>query len=111
MSEPADERKHRIARNETIFREVNERIEEVSGNAPGEHVEFLCECGSRGCAEVVPLTRGEYESLRADPVLFAVLPGHQIPEVEVVVAENHRFLTVRKLAEEQEIARETNPRG
>jgi hypothetical protein len=111
VSSGADERKQRIARNETIFREVNERIEEVSGGAPGEHVEFLCECGSRDCTEVVALTRREYESLRADPVLFAVLPGHQIPEVEVVVAENDRFLTVRKLVEGQEIARETDPRA
>jgi hypothetical protein len=111
VSSDADERKQRIARNETIFREVNERIEEVSANAPGKHVEFLCECGSRECAEVVALTRSEYESLRADPVLFAVLNGHEIPEVEIVVARNDRFLTVRKLVEEQEIARETDPRG
>jgi hypothetical protein len=111
VSSAADERKERIARNETIFREVNERIEEVSANAPGEHVEFLCECGNRDCAEVVALARGEYEGLRADPVLFAVLPGHEIPEVEFVVAENERFLTVRKLTEEQEIARDTDPRA
>jgi hypothetical protein len=111
VSSDADERKQRIARNETIFREVNERIEEVSANAPGKHVEFLCECGDRECAEVIALARGEYEGLRADPVLFAVLPGHEIPEVEIVVAENERFLTVRKLVEEQEIARETDPRG
>jgi hypothetical protein len=111
LSREAEERKQRIARNETIFREVNERIEEVSGSAPREHVEFLCECGDRGCAEVIALTRREYESLRADPVLFAVLPGHQIPEVEVVVAENERFLTVRKLPEEQGVARETDPRA
>jgi len=111
VSEGADERKQRIARNETIFREVNERIEEVSGGAPGHRVEFLCECGSRECTEVIALTRGEYEGLRADSVLFAVLPGHEIPEVEIVVAENERFLTVRKLAEEQEIARETDPRA
>jgi hypothetical protein len=111
VSNGADERKQRIARNETIFREVNERIEEVSGNAPAERVEFLCECGSRDCTEVIALARGEYEGLRADPVLFAVLPGHAIPEVEIVVAENERFLTVRKLPEEQQIARETDPRS
>jgi hypothetical protein len=40
-----------------------------------------------------------------------VLPGHEISEVEVVVAENERFLTVRKLAEEERIARETDPRA
>jgi hypothetical protein len=44
-------------------------------------------------------------------VLFAVLNGHEIPEVEIVVARNDRFLTVRKLVEEQEIARETDPRS
>ncbi len=111
MNADADDRKQRIARNETIFREVNERIEEVSADAPGKHVEFICECGNAGCTDVIPLAPEEYEALRADPVLFGILPGHEISEVEVVVAENERFLTVRKLVEEQQIARETDPRS
>jgi hypothetical protein len=43
-------------------------------------------------------------------VLFAVLPGHAIPEVEDVVAEGDRFQVVRKHAGEGRIARATNPR-
>jgi hypothetical protein len=107
----ADERKQRIVRNETIFREVNERIQEVSPDAAADHVEFVCECGNRGCVETIRMTQGEYEALRADPVLFGILPGHEIPEVEVVVADHERYLTVRKLPEEQEVARETDPRA
>ena len=107
----ADERKQRIARNETIFREVNERIEEISVDAAAKNLEFVCECGNRGCVETIRLTHGEYEALRADPVLFGILPGHEIPEVEVVVAEHERYLTVRKLQEEQKVARETDPRA
>lgn len=105
-----EERKRRIARNEALFREVNERIEEVSAEAPGEYVEFICECGNQDCTEVIELARKEYEDLRADPVLFAVKPGHVVPEVEFVVAENDRFVTARKFVAQQAVARETDPR-
>jgi hypothetical protein len=44
-------------------------------------------------------------------VHFAVLPGHVLPEVEDVVFESDRFQVVRKHAEEQEIARATDPRA
>jgi hypothetical protein len=111
VSAEADDRRERIARNEALFREVNERIEEVSGEAPGEYVEFICECGNRDCTDQVELTREEYEGLRADSVQFAVKPGHVIPQVEFAVAENDRFVTAKKFADEQAVARETDPRG
>jgi len=58
----------------------------------------------------MPLTAPEYEEVRADPVLFAILPGHAIPEVEDVVADRDRFQVVRKHASEQKVARATDPR-
>lgn len=56
------ESKHRIAHNETLFREVNERIE--AGQSPvadDELVAFRCECGSLRCNQLVELTVAEYE--------------------------------------------------
>ena len=104
-------RKERLARNEALFREVNERVEELSGGTALEQVEFVCECGDESCIQTIPLTRPEYEQLRADPVHFAVVPGHEILEVENVVSEGDRFYVVRKHGEEQEIARATDPRS
>jgi hypothetical protein len=108
--ERAERRKERLARNETLFREVNERVEEISGRAGLDTIDFICECGDAECTMALSLTAPEYEEIRADPVLFAVLPGHAIPEVEDIVAETNRFQVVRKHAEEQEIARATDPR-
>jgi hypothetical protein len=103
-------REERIAKNEVIFREVNERIRDVvpSENEP---VDFLCECGQEDCVEQIKLTMDEYERVRADPVQFFVKPGHASQDVEAVMEENDRFLLVRKHAEEQEIARRADPRA
>jgi hypothetical protein len=105
-----DARKTRITRNEALFREVNERVREVSESSPAERIEFLCECGDAECTESISLTLGEYEQLRVDPLLFGIKGGHAIPDVEEVVGENERFQTVRKHEEEGHIARAMDPR-
>lgn len=105
------DREERIARNEALFREVNERINQVPPNGgPEAPIEFLCECGDASCTETIVLTRPEYEHVRASPTDFAVLEGHVASEVERVVAENERFLTVRKHEEAADIARDADPR-
>jgi hypothetical protein len=35
----------RIALNEALFREVNERMKDVLAPSPDERIDFLCECG------------------------------------------------------------------
>ena len=101
-----EERLERTARNESLFREVNDRIEELSaeveaqGIAPdGGLIEFHCECGRDGCTERVRLTVEEYQGVRADNDRFAVVPGHETPEMEVVVEVADRFFVVDKLPE------------
>jgi hypothetical protein len=106
-----DPREERIARNEAIFREVNERVNEVSDPEPMQRIDFLCECGDAGCTESIPLTRAEYERLRSDPLLFGVKPGHAIADVENVVEVNGRFEIVRKHHDEGVIAQATDPRA
>lgn len=103
-------REERIAKNEVIFREVNERIREVVPSDNGG-IDFLCECGREDCVEQIPLTTEEYEHVRADPVQFFVKPGHASHDVEEVIEDNERFLLVKKHAEEQEIARRADPRA
>lgn len=90
-------REERVARNEALFREVNERIKDVSEDAqsPAE-TDFVCECGDAECTRPVSLTPREYEEVRRDPTHFAVLPGHVVTDVEVVVAHSDRFVVVAK---------------
>ena len=104
-------RSERLARNEAMFRSVNERVEEVVQPGPTEAIDFLCECGDAECVEKITLTREEYESIRTDGAQFAIVAGHEIPAIENVVRRADRFLVVRKHPEEAVIARETDPRS
>lgn len=101
------DRERRVAANQTMFREVNERIKEVS-----EHVgaidggpEFLCECADEECVERIQLSLDQYESLRDNPRRFVVVSGHQV-DVERVVADHGAFLIVEKRGEAGELAAE-----
>jgi hypothetical protein len=104
-------RKYQIARNEALFREVNERVQEVSGGSATETTEFLCECGDSECTETIAMRNEEYEQIRADPLLFAIVPGHEIAEVEQLVARKEGYDVVRKHAGEGALARQTDPRS
>jgi hypothetical protein len=101
--------KQRVAMNEATFRKVNEGME--AGQDPEGLLTFFCECGRLGCNKLISLTRAEYEDVRSDPCTFAVLDGHEIPEVEDVVARNDRYIVVAKTGHpEGEIVQNTDPR-
>ena len=107
----------RVARNEALFREFNERVEAVAdgldihGEGESQRIEFVCECGSLECLDRIELTRGQYEAVRADPRRFVVVPGHEDPGVARVVEQHPRFLVVEKLDHAAEIAVKHDPRS
>jgi hypothetical protein len=109
-----DASKEQIARNEVLFREVNERIREVSGQLEGPRdstLVFVCECGQADCANKIELTRPQYEAVRANPTHFAVLPGHEDPRIATIVERHQGFLIAEKRAEAAELAIEHDPRS
>ncbi len=113
MSARDEERRARIGRNEAIFRAVNEKIEDVNlaFGEVSDRMQLVCECGNAQCVEPIELTLQAYESLRSDSALFAVVPGHELPEAEDVVERHEGYAVVRKLRGLPEaIARETDPR-
>ena len=101
-----------MARNEALFREVNERIEDVqAGFSAGEGVDFLCECGSDDCTQPISLTLAEYEQIRQNPKHFVVVPGHDVVDVERVVEQKDHYAVVEKLpGAPAKIALERDPR-
>jgi hypothetical protein len=109
-----DDRQRRIGENEALFREVNERVRETSETfdvARGE-AQFVCECGTAACVERVHMRLDEYERVRADPTTFLIVPGHDQPDVEVVVAHEGNYAIVRKnTGAAEEIAIHTDPRS
>jgi hypothetical protein len=109
-----DERVRKIGLNEAVFREVNERIEDVAQTfgLGGQQLDLVCECGDGSCTQQLRMTGEEYERMRKDPTLFAVYPGHDAPEVEDVVGKHEGYDVVRKHeGEPAEIAKSTDPRN
>jgi hypothetical protein len=107
-------REERIGMNEAVFRDVNERIQDVAGtfNLTSEPLDLICECGDAACTDRISLTRDEYERVRADAHLFAVATGHVAPDVEEVVEQRPGYDVVCKFkGAPAEIARKTDPRS
>ncbi len=107
-----EELQKRLSANESVFREINEGIQR--GQWPGEGdapISFRCECARLGCNELVELTLRDYERVRSDARRFFVVPGHERPEVEVVVYRTGEYLTVEKVDQAARNAEETDPRS
>ena len=116
-----DSRLERQARNESLIREMNERIERLDRAAEagleGEHLvfEFLCECGAgergaAGCEEQIEMTVAEYEVVRQQDDRFALHPGHETEELETVLRRTERYVIVDKKPEAESFV-EDDPRG
>ena len=102
------------ARNELLFREVNERVEEINERLDGDNEDslmvFVCECGNTDCNEQIELRRAEYEAVRANPKHFAVLPGHEDLRIARVIERHNGFFVAEKVGEAAEMAVEHDPR-
>jgi hypothetical protein len=98
--------KERLATNEALFRDVNERIREISDGFGQEEADydFLCECSDPACAERVVLTRAEYEHVRSLSTRFVVAKGHAIPEIETVIEQAKDHVIVEKEGEAADVA-------
>jgi hypothetical protein len=94
-------------------RELNESIARMrQASFEMNHPEvFSCECGDPDCNGHVCLSMEEYESIRAHPDRFVVVPNHENPEVERVVTERSRYAVIETLAgEASKTALRSNPR-
>jgi hypothetical protein len=112
-----ESRESRLAKNEALFRSVNERIVEVSQELFDPHAELvdglICECSDAGCLERVgPLTARDYEAVRTDARRFIIAPNHQALDVEAVVERHASYWIVEKHeGVPADVARERNPRN
>jgi hypothetical protein len=102
-------RLERLALNQVVFREGNERLLEVLGASPGT-TEFVCECSNPECTDAVPLTLLEYERVRSRSNQFVIVPGHEIPEIEEVTLASDGYFLIRKLYGAA-YAEQTDPRS
>jgi hypothetical protein len=102
----------RAARNEALFRRVNERVEEVNQAFDSilDSADFFCECANVDCMEKIRMTLPEYEALRTVSTHFAIKPGHGDPETERVVEERVGYVVVEKFGHAGERADDLDPR-
>jgi hypothetical protein len=114
VSEDARAREKRAATNQTLFREVNERVKELNDGftlfTPLR--EWICECANDACTERVEMSATEYEAVRSDAARFFVAPSdeHLWPDVEEVTTRNGRYWIVEKVGHAGELAKSDEPR-
>jgi len=110
-----DDRRHtQLARNEALYRTVNERIEGLTEALSPEpqSMSAVCECADESCTEVIEVSIEDYEAVRGNPTLFIAAPGHENLEIEVVTQRHESFVVVCKnKSEGREVAIATDPRS
>jgi hypothetical protein len=108
-----DPREERLARNEALFRDVNERVRAVAEQHGGEpHLyQFFCECSNVDCTFQLNATLAEYEAVRAHSNRFLVAPDHWLPEVESIAEKTGRWWVVEKHGDAAKLAEELDPRN
>src|SRR5205814_2215642 len=96
-----------LARNQALFREVNERLLELAEGFPDCSMQFVCECSNQECTQTVNMNPEEYESVRGRSTFFvvasdyddihrdrdqyAVLHDHQVVDGETIVEQRALF--------------------
>jgi hypothetical protein len=113
--EDVRERQQRAARNQSLFREVNERVKDVNDSF---HVftslsDWVCECANDECVQRIEMSAREYEHVRRDGARFFVAPSeeHVWPEVERVVERLANYWIVEKIELGAKIAKLQDPRS
>jgi hypothetical protein len=108
-----DERERRLGLNEAMFREVNERVEDINQTFASVTGSFdiFCECGDMTCTERITVPMDVYERVRGDSKQFLLRAGHEDPTVENVIETFEVYVIVEKEGVEVErVAEETDPR-
>ncbi len=100
----------RAARNEALFREVNENIARLERRfgGPVPQPTFICECANELCTEHVVVDEETYREARKHPRRFIILPGHVDPTLEAVITERDGYLIVEKTGIAGAIAEQTS---
>ena len=104
----------RVARNDALFREANEGIEDAATKYEVlDQVPFICECADESCRELLTLSIDEYEEIRQNPRHFLNAPGHvrAAQGAAQVVHDRGRYTIVEKTGHAGDVVEELDPRG
>ena len=93
----------RAARNEEIFRSVNEQIEAgAEQHRVKAPMPFHCECARASCVSTIDIPVPDYERIVRERYRFVLIPGHEELAIERVVEHHSDFVIVEKIGEARE---------
>jgi hypothetical protein len=92
------QREARAARNELVFRAVNEQIVKMTDRfrAQLSDIDIVCECANTACVGTIRIDVGEFAKIERAEGAFLVLPGHEDESVEQVVDRREPYVVVWK---------------
>ena len=98
----AEDEAEKVARNNALFREVNDRIEFAAADAGlvgNNLVPFICECSDGACTTIIRLSLDAYRHVRSNPRWFAHALGHEESRDGVVtpVERHDTYVVVEKV--------------
>jgi hypothetical protein len=109
--ESGEERELRAARNQSIFRAVNDKLVELNRAFVSAADTFViaCECADVTCVRTLEIRPDAYQEVRSSPRRFAVLRGHVYADVEDIVSEADGYVVVEKTALTADVAEDLAP--
>jgi len=117
-------RERRLAENQVVFRRHNEAVQKgfdainktarEEGEPPYNYdvdapLHFNCECSDEACRERILLSLRDYNKIHASRDRFTVACGHELPDVEQVVATLPAYCVVQKYKQPPGSASTLNP--
>jgi hypothetical protein len=85
----------RAARNEEVFRDINERIEQGAEQHGVEApLSFRCGCGQASCVTTIDVPPTKYERVVNERYHFILIPGHEQSGIERIVERRGRYIVV-----------------
>jgi len=111
------DRQARAAKNQALFREINERVHKLEGRlnavAPAATSDWFCECVNESCFVRITMPHNEYDAIREDGARFFVAPSddHVWPDVERITEQTADYWIVEKMGEAERLAKRLDPRS
>lgn len=91
----ANSRQRRIRGNEQQFKAFNEAIR-LGRPDTGPKLQVVCECGRLDCDQRLDISDEEWREAHTHPGCYVIAVGHELPDIEDVVATNERYAVVEK---------------
>lgn len=100
-----------LARQQALFRLVNEQLSAIDGDGSPERVAVVCECSDQACLERLHVPAATYEAVRRDPARFVLYPGHEAAGLDHVISTDDGYVVAEKRGSDADVVRALDPRA